>query len=257
MNVYTPCAEVNEVLDGTLARLQEIFAEGLLGLYLYGSLITGDFDRAVSDIDLLSVVDREMDESRYDAVQRLHDRLALDYPAWAGRIEVQYWSRETIQCFLHEPRQLAVISPGEPFHRKEADPEYQLNLWIVREQSQTVFGAPPETLIDEIPPAVYRSILHEHINYYVEHIRDETGKRWQSYVRLTLCRALYSLQFGVQASKRQSAQWVVEQWSDWTAVVEDALAWRSSKNVDDVASSTGVEETLCFVEFIVAQSEKL
>ncbi len=40
----TPYADINELLDQLLSRIQAILSERLIGLYLFGSLVTGDFD---------------------------------------------------------------------------------------------------------------------------------------------------------------------------------------------------------------------
>ncbi|KKU23014.1 MAG: hypothetical protein UX35_C0012G0001, partial [Microgenomates group bacterium GW2011_GWA1_46_15] len=43
MNV-TPYSDVNRLLNTLLTRMQSILHDKLVGLYLYGSLVTGDFD---------------------------------------------------------------------------------------------------------------------------------------------------------------------------------------------------------------------
>jgi predicted nucleotidyltransferase len=50
----TPYADVNQLLEQLLSSLQTILGKKLVGLYLYGSLVTGDFDHECSDIDLLA-----------------------------------------------------------------------------------------------------------------------------------------------------------------------------------------------------------
>ena len=56
----TPYEDVNEVLALLLARQRAILGEGLVGLYLYGSLATGDFDRESSDIDFVAATAGEL-----------------------------------------------------------------------------------------------------------------------------------------------------------------------------------------------------
>ena len=51
----TQYPEINRLLDSLLSRMRYILREKLVGLYLYGSLATGDFEPGVSDIDLLAV----------------------------------------------------------------------------------------------------------------------------------------------------------------------------------------------------------
>lgn len=49
---------------------------GLVGIYLYGSLVTGDFSPARSDIDVVVMVEREPDEAAISELRRLHKALA-------------------------------------------------------------------------------------------------------------------------------------------------------------------------------------
>jgi predicted nucleotidyltransferase len=53
----TPYADIDQLLVKLLANLQQILDNKLIGLYLYGSLVTGDFDTNRSDIDLLAVLE--------------------------------------------------------------------------------------------------------------------------------------------------------------------------------------------------------
>lgn len=51
----TPYEDVNTLLGALLARIRSVLGINLVGVYLYGSLPSGDFDPDVSDIDLLAV----------------------------------------------------------------------------------------------------------------------------------------------------------------------------------------------------------
>src|SRR5688500_13491850 len=80
-------------------RLREHFGRRLIGLYAYGSAVYGDFLPGVSDIDSSAVLNDDPNDSDLAALGRIHDRLAADYPEWAGRIEVQYVSRDALRSF--------------------------------------------------------------------------------------------------------------------------------------------------------------
>jgi predicted nucleotidyltransferase len=47
-------------------EIQHNSNDSLVGLYVYGSLVTGDFDKDRSDIDLLAVVDSDVDGDTYN-----------------------------------------------------------------------------------------------------------------------------------------------------------------------------------------------
>ena len=48
-HTYTPYEDVNLILNLLLANVQEVLTNQFIGLYLYGSLATGDFDPKTSD----------------------------------------------------------------------------------------------------------------------------------------------------------------------------------------------------------------
>lgn len=48
----------------------------LVGVYVYGSLVTGDFSAARSDIDVVVMLDREPDEAAVRGLGKLHAEVA-------------------------------------------------------------------------------------------------------------------------------------------------------------------------------------
>ena len=79
-----------------LERLREELAGrgGVAGIYLYGSLTTGDFSPARSDIDVVVMVERELDQAAIDELGQLHTALADSADA-TGRLHCLYVTAET------------------------------------------------------------------------------------------------------------------------------------------------------------------
>ncbi|MGH3157595.1 MAG: nucleotidyltransferase domain-containing protein [Streptosporangiaceae bacterium] len=65
-------------VDLVLERLREglVARADLVGMYVYGSLVTGDFSPARSDIDVVVVLDRESDEAAVGELGKLHAEVA-------------------------------------------------------------------------------------------------------------------------------------------------------------------------------------
>jgi hypothetical protein len=79
--------DVDRLLTGLRDRL--VARGGLVGLYLYGSLTTGDFSPARSDVDVLAMLAQDPDEAAVRELGRLHAALAAaDDPA--GRLHCLY-----------------------------------------------------------------------------------------------------------------------------------------------------------------------
>ena len=58
-------AEMRALPDLLLARIHPILGDHLVGFYLVGSLVTGDFDAASSDVDLIAITSTEVRLSRF------------------------------------------------------------------------------------------------------------------------------------------------------------------------------------------------
>jgi predicted nucleotidyltransferase len=223
--------EVQALLPDLLSRMRAALGERLLGLYLYGSLVWGDFDLAVSDIDLLAVTAELPSAEELTALGRLHADFATERPAWRNRIEVQYASREYLATFRERRGPIAVISPGEPFHVVDAGDEWKINWYFVLAYGQTLAGPAPSAWIAPIGQAEFVAASRELALNWRERIGKTAGSRpYQSYSILTLCRAWYTCATGRQSSKRQAAAWAAERLPEHAPLIASALEWRANAN---------------------------
>ena len=246
--------QVRPLIDDILSQMQGILGENLVGLYLFGSLVTGDFDPETSDIDLLAVTATDIDEAEFTALQMMHADLALKYPTWEGRIEIAYASRPALRGFKTQPYKLGIISPGEPFHIVDADPGWLMNWYVVQEKGVTLFGPSPQTIIDplsndEYVAAVRRSIAawrgYELYSSRVSH------RGAQAYAILTMCRGLYTHTHGGLLSKRQAAEWAQNELPEWAPLIRNALVWRRDWRDDTVDHAATLGETRRFVKSVI------
>lgn len=250
----TPYADINELLAFLLSSLQNILSDKFIGLYLYGSLVWGDFDHDISDIDLLAATATAIDDQEFAALQHMHERVALQYPTWSGRIETQYFSEIGLKTFKTQATPMGNISPGEPFHIIQAGKEWLLNWYFVQTYGVTLFGPAPQTLIDPISKDEFLEAVRDHATFWREHVVHTRHQRpYQSYAILTLCRALYTTTFGQQVSKRQAARWAEQQYPLWAALIQQALVWR--KDHTQLDNESTYPETAKFVHFMIDEIE--
>ena len=219
-----PGAELERLLTRLTSDIQSTL-HTLIGLYLHGSLVTGDFDRDRSDIDLLAVLSEDVTEEDLARLLELHTRLIEDYPTWNDRIEVEYVSALALTSFRAQPRRMARISPGEPLHLLEANRHYLLNWYMARQGGVALFGPPPQEVMPEISQAEFVAGVLEHANAWGEWVTDMHPPREQAYAVLTLCRALYTSMHGAQVSKKRAARSVKPLLPQWSALIDWALAW--------------------------------
>src|SRR5581483_9511367 len=139
-----------DLLGVLLARMQAILGPKLVGLYLYGSLVTGDFDNDISDIDLLAAISNDLEPPEFDALDAMHHDIVVAYPEWNNRLEIAYVSLRALKTYRTERSNIAIISPGEPFHIKDAGADWLLNWYVVRSKGVALFGPPSQDIIDPI-----------------------------------------------------------------------------------------------------------
>ena len=78
----TQYSNVNELIDQLLLRMKSILGEKLVGLYLEGSLIIGDFDPNISDIDLVAALSADIDDRKFEELQKMHQDFATAHQEW-------------------------------------------------------------------------------------------------------------------------------------------------------------------------------
>jgi hypothetical protein len=246
----TPYADVNRLLESLLSRMRHIFREKLVGLYLYGSLTTGDFDPESSDIDLLAVTSSDVSEAEFDALRAMHLDFECENPGWEDRVEVAYLSVTALRTFRSKRSPIAVISPGEPFHMNEAGRDWLMNWYVVRERGVAIFGPLAEALIAPITREEFAACVRDYAAEWGDRIKDVPDRKGQAHAILTMCRALHVHMTGEQASKRQAAVWAQEELPQWSGLIQSALAWRAAWREQQVDHAATRAETIRFVKFV-------
>ena len=249
----TPYAEVNRLLDSLLSRIRRILPAKLVGLYLYGSLATGDFDLGSSDIDLLAATLSDIDDTEFNDLLGMHSDFAQENKDWDDRLDVAYLSIAALKTFRVQNSKVAIISPGEPFHLEEIGKDWLVNWYMVRRNSVTLFGPPPEAVIDPITQQEFVQWVREHGAAWGGGIEIRQERKEQAYAILTMCRALYTHKNGEQASKRQAALWAQTELSEWSELIQNALVWREAWRAEGVDHAATYPETVRFVKFARAQ----
>lgn len=249
----TPYPYINELLESLLFQMQNILGNKLIGFYLYGSLVWGDFDYGTSDIDLLAALASDLEDQEFKALQKMHTDFAHQHKEWDDRIEVQYLSLFALKTFKVQSSPVATISPGEPFHIKEVGKHWLMNWYVVREKGVTLFGPSPKGIIEPISKEEFIESVKEHTKSWGEWINDMPSRKAQAYAILTLCRALYSYTHGEQVSKKKAAEWAQSELPEWSSLIQNALIWRDARHDEQGDHQATYSQTVRFVHFVIDQ----
>lgn len=229
--------EVHDVLEPLLDRIRQVLGEKLVGLYVYGSLVTGDFDPHISDLDLMAAIATELGEAEFTALDRMHHDLARERPQWTDRIEIAYITLDALRTFRTRRSPIAIISPGEPFHFKDAGIDWLINWYLVREKGRTLYGPPPAAIIEPLSRDEYIAAVRAQALDWRDWIMGDFSQPYQGYAILTLCRAFYTHVHGEHVSKRQAAAWAKGQLPEWAWLIDEAMRWREAA----IAGDAGVD----------------
>jgi predicted nucleotidyltransferase len=149
----TPYPEANTILQELLESVMSILGSHFIGMYLDGSLTSGDFDED-SDIDFVVVTDEDISGDLFSELQQMHDRIATIDSPFAVQLEGSYISRQGLRRFDPEHALHPNIERGEGERLKMVyhDDWWIIHRYILRERGITITGRAPQTLIDPVSP---------------------------------------------------------------------------------------------------------
>ena len=242
---------VERILARLTGGLRSILRERLVGLYLYGSLATGDFDPGISDVDLAVVLTASLDPLQFDALHMLHESVVARHPDWHDRLELAYISRQALRSFRQQSSEIGIISPGEPFHMLAAGGDWLISWHRLREDGIALLGPPIASLIDPIPTREYLDAVGEHIRQYRESVKKPQNKSALSYMVLTVARGACTLHHKRATSKLKAAAWAKSRYPRWAGLIERAIAWRANPRCDELTARQIRPEVAAFVHDIL------
>ncbi len=246
---------VNVVLHTLLSGVRTILGDHVIGLYLYGSLASGDFDPQRSDIDFLVVTAAALPAEMIAELEAMHARLAASGPKWAAKLEGSYLPQSALRRYDPSAAPYPQINEGR-FYLALHGSDWIIQRHILREHGVVVAGPAIAPLIDPVHPDDLRravsGILRE---WWAPMLSNPAWLRdgeYQAYAVLTMCRALYTLEHGSIVSKPVAACWAQKALHErWTALIEQALTWQHDVQWDHL------DETLDLIRYTLECAQQL
>lgn len=246
----TQYPEINQTLDLLLSSAKKVLGNQLVGMYLYGSLSSGDFNAETSDIDFLIVTTSTLSDKTIAELKAMHHRIWKSGLKWASKLEGSYIPKRDIR--RHDPRSAPCPTVNEgKFYLDKRGSDWIIQRHVIREYGLVLAGPDPKTLIDPVSPEDIRhsvkGVLHE---WWLPMLEDPAwlknhGSEYHAYAILTMCRALHALKHGMVVSKPMAAKWAQRELGDrWSKVIERALAGQVGQEDHDL-----YDESLEFIRF--------
>ena len=250
VNHPTPYPAINTLLRELRSGARAILGEGWIGMYLTGSLASGDFDPQRSDIDFVIATTGEFSAAEVQALEAMHSRLSAGGSIWARRLEGSYIPQGALRRYNPAAALYPSVQVGGTFGIDGQGIDGILQRFLLREQGIALSGPPPRNLIDPVSAddlrMASRGILLEWWQPQLHDPHRMFVREYQAYAVLTMCRILYTIQHGTLVSKPKAARWAREILGEkWAGLIDRALAWQPDDGVDDL------QETLDFIRFTI------
>jgi predicted nucleotidyltransferase len=251
-------SDVNEVLNLLLQHAKRILGDRFVGMYLYGSLSSGDFNPETSDIDFLVVTTELLPDDIIAELEAMHKETWATSSKRAGELEGSYVPKELIR--RHDPNGLPcpTVNEGE-FYVDRRGSDWIIQRHVIREMGVIVEGPDPKTLIDPVTPDDIRgAVLGVLSEWWFPMLDDPSwlqshGNKYHAFAVITMCRALHALEHGTVVSKPKAVQWAREDLGDpWIELIDISVAASQHQTQDDF-----LDETLGFIRFVREQTIKV
>ena len=260
-----PYPKLREVLNIFANELAAELRDNLVGIYLVGSIATGDFDLD-SDVDFLVVTNTELTEATMKSLQDIQAKIySMDcYPA--KHLEGSYISIDDLNDWnTVGQKELYYFDNGSiTYERTTHDNQWHVR-WILRERGITLTGRKPETILKPIPlnkmvnetKATMLQAMKDFQDKISQPLSFWNSKFGQSFFVLTYCRMLHTLHTGTVQSKKAGMLWA-KQFVDpkWADLIDQAwnerMGVRFGVKIGQRAEATLLDETLEFIKYAVA-----
>jgi predicted nucleotidyltransferase len=220
-------AELRDMLLDFRESLLAALQDNLVGLYVFGSLVAGDFEPAASDVDFLAVTGEPVREAERLLLAALHVRLSRSSP-WGSRLEGGYAARRAVQATgITAP--IVAVESGEEL-RSGVPGNYAADDMIgIREQGIALYGPPASEIISPVDQAMLRTALQEYLADLVSRPIESRSAHILATWALNIARCIYGLQTGKPATKMEAATWLSRQSPTTEPILRSALAMRQGR----------------------------
>jgi len=260
-----PYPELRDVLEQFVDAIVAELGKNLVGIYLVGSIASGDFDLD-SDVDFLVVTNTELTEADMQPLQeiqiKIHD---IDcYPA--KHLEGSYISISDLNDWnTVGKKELYYFDNGSTtYERSTHDNQWHVR-WILRERGVTLVGQKPKTILPSIPRneliKEIKTAMVQNMGIFRSEIDRPLGfcnsRFGQSFFVLTYCRMLHTHRTGAVHSKKAGKTWA-KQFVDpvWVKLIDQAWNERDGVRfgvkIGQRAEPALLYQTLDFIEYAIS-----
>ena len=235
-------------LSNVVRSVRDFLGANLTGVYLHGSLATGSYHRAKSDIDLLVVVRNPVDEDERRHFALLCVSLSDRRPTM-GDIELSVILERHARNFRHPlPFELHYGSDHRPriligrqdYSQTGTDRDLAAHCMVVNMRGVRLDDAPIREVFGQVPFEDYLDSILDDLDWILE---DDNVLESPHYGVLNICRVFQVLEQGEGAvpNKKEGAEWALDSLpSGHHSLITQALeCYQSEAPVSEAERRTG------------------
>lgn len=269
-------ADEDKIPDSPYPRLKEVLRKyseyildelqaNLVGIYLAGSLASGDFDLD-SDVDFLVLTKVGITEANIGSIQKIQEKIReMDcYPAI--HLEGSFCTIDDLSNWtdVGEKPWYYFDNGSTTMERSTHDNKWHVR-WILRERGLTLLGPAPDKLLKPVPRKKLMDEITAEMANITSLFRSEMDKPlcfWnsrfgQAFTVLTCCRMLHTLDTGTVQSKKAGMLWAADHLDDtWLPLIEQAWIEREGVRfggkISQSASGKSLQETMKFLDYTLS-----
>ena len=240
--------QIQQLLQTLLTISKEELQDNFFGMYVFGSLVSGDYNPETSDIDFVVITNTDVSSlTATKLTNRIEDEV-FSHPL-SHKLEGSFLPLRIFQSKNVEPSMYLSISTGNEIGYEHKGIEQPVQKKMLRDDGKALEGPEAQSFIepigdDELTAAVL-DVLH---SWWEPQLTDDhrlRDREYQAYAVVTMCRMLVTLQSKEIISKPKAAQQIMTQYPQWSGLISRANNWQKNDNVDDV------EETKEFIRFVL------
>ncbi|MBB6449461.1 streptomycin 3'-adenylyltransferase [Geomicrobium halophilum] len=242
---------MDDQIDDYLYQLTEVvnsvLEDRLVGLYLCGSTVLGDFNEKISDIDVLCIVKRPLKESEKRALAKNLSHQTLPSPG-AGLEFYVVLEQEAAQPHSLLSYEFALLTGqdiDDKVKEEEMDEGLLMDFAINVQSGKTLTGRAKEEVFGSIPKPWLEEAMKGSLRWHNSHIFHPYYDPYGHEAVMNACRTWCFKETGVLTSKTRGTKWALKQWP-YSEVIRRALAIRQG-TWHELLDAEEIQQLLQFV----------
>ncbi|MEM7703643.1 MAG: aminoglycoside adenylyltransferase domain-containing protein [Pseudomonadota bacterium] len=229
-DIFGEDSPVLAYLSKVAAIHREAFGDALIGLYLHGSVVQGDFRPGLSDLDILGVVSGGITRALREGLVARLSHESLPVPAFG--LELILCVAEAVHApIVQMPYEFALSTGPEWGVQMETDgttSDILIHMQLCREAGVVLAGVPASAALAPIPPHAIRAALMGEMLWHRNDIGADPSDQALSNAVLNAARSCYAAETGKIISKTEGGEWWMAREPD-DLTVSQALSFRQGR----------------------------